>query len=89
MAALTGMKEIEKYIGFSESTVLSLIHESGMPARKARGIWLSDTESIDKWRRDFVEGKTSEDKKATSTKSTKKQPRAGRRYTEVVKTSEL
>jgi len=52
MSQLLGMKAICGYIRRSESTALELIRNYGMPAWKAKGIWESDTEAIDEWRRD-------------------------------------
>lgn len=48
---LSGMKEIAKYWGRSQATVLKLIQEEGFPARKIAGNWESDTVLIDEWRR--------------------------------------
>lgn len=50
MAALSGMKDICKYMGRSESTMLNIIRDLDFPARKICGIWESDTELADKWR---------------------------------------
>lgn len=49
MAVLTGMKDIQKQVNFSEATILSWIRNEGFPATKLGGIWISDTESIDQW----------------------------------------
>ncbi|WP_428558569.1 MAG: helix-turn-helix domain-containing protein [Solidesulfovibrio sp. DCME] len=48
---LSGMQALCAYIGRSEPTVLKLIREGGLPAKKIRGEWTSDTEMIDEWRR--------------------------------------
>lgn len=55
MNRLSGMKQIAGYFGYSEATILKLIQESGFPARKiSGGIWESDKEMIDQWRRDQI-----------------------------------
>jgi hypothetical protein len=52
---LSGMKAIAGYVKRSEATTLALIRDYGMPAWKAGGIWESDTESIDQWRRERID----------------------------------
>jgi hypothetical protein len=54
MAQLSGMKAIAGYMNRSEATTLVLIRDYDMPAWKAGGIWESDTELVDKWRRDRI-----------------------------------
>jgi hypothetical protein len=49
MAVLTGMKDIQKHVNFSEATVLAWIRNEGFPAKKLGGVWISDTESISQW----------------------------------------
>lgn len=56
MAALTGMKAICTHMNRSEATMLALIREYDFPARKLRGIWETDTELVDEWRKEFVRG---------------------------------
>lgn len=52
MAGLTGMKAICEYMNRSESTVLMLIRDCDLPACKiGGGIWESDTDLIDDWRK--------------------------------------
>lgn len=51
MTALSGMKEIADYMRRSESTVLALIRDFDFPAKKIGGVWESDTELADAWRR--------------------------------------
>lgn len=51
MSQLSGMKQICEYIRRSECTVLSLVRTEGFPAKKIGGIWESDTELIDEWRK--------------------------------------
>lgn len=53
---LSGMKEICAYVGRSEPTVLALIRQEGMPAKKIKGEWTSDKELIEKWRRRKIIG---------------------------------
>ena len=60
--ALSGMKDIRDYcrsiqLASSEASVLMMIHHYGFPARKIGGIWESNKESINNWRKQFVEGK--------------------------------
>jgi len=54
MAGLTGMKAICKYVNRSEPSVLMMVRKYDFPAGKIEGIWESDTEIIDAWRRDQV-----------------------------------
>ena len=55
MAALNGMVEITEYYGYSASTVRTLIKTRGFPAVKlSGGSWTSDTDLIDKWRRQQI-----------------------------------
>jgi len=54
MPGLSGMKEISGYFRRSEATLLKLIRDEDFPARKFGGIWESDTELIDKWRREKI-----------------------------------
>jgi len=56
MAALTGMKEIQKHMNLSEATILAWIRQENFPARKLGGIWISDTDVIDRWRIKTIEG---------------------------------
>jgi hypothetical protein len=51
---LTGMKAICMYVGRSEPTVLGLIRHEGLPAKKIKGEWTSDTDMIDAWRRQKI-----------------------------------
>jgi hypothetical protein len=52
---LTGMMQIKDYFNYSETTILKLVRESDFPARKiSGGIWESDTELIDAWRKDQI-----------------------------------
>lgn len=48
---LSGMKEICLYMNRSEATVLKLIRERRFPANKIGGIWESDRDEIEAWRR--------------------------------------
>ena len=60
MSKLIGMKSITDHEKVSTVTILAWIHKLGYPARKAGGVWLSDTDSIEKWRKNFVEGNSFE-----------------------------
>jgi len=55
---LNGMKQIAARVGLSESTVLQLIRYCKLPARKVRdrGIWISDTDAVDDWRKKYAKG---------------------------------
>ena len=56
VTALTGMKTICDYVNRSEVTVLKWIRELRFPSSKiGGGIWESDTELIDRWRRQQIE----------------------------------
>lgn len=53
----------------TEATVMAMIHESGLPAKKLGGIWISDSELIAGWRRKYVAGGSEEgDRKRASRK---------------------
>lgn len=59
---LSGMKAIQEYcrsVSFvsSEATILKMIRDYGFPASKILGTWVSDKDSITRWRRNCVEGK--------------------------------
>ena len=54
MSALSGMKEICDYIHRSEATVLEWIRTSGLPATKLGGIWESDSDLIDQWKKELI-----------------------------------
>lgn len=56
MATLSGMKEICNYVRRSEATVLDWIKNMDFPAKKLSGIWESDRELIDDWRRNQING---------------------------------
>jgi excisionase family DNA binding protein len=56
MPGLSGMKAICSYVNRSEVTVLKWIRELRFPSTKiGGGIWESDTELIDRWRRQQIE----------------------------------
>jgi len=56
MPGLSGMKAICGYVNRSEVTVLKWIRELRFPSTKiGGGIWESDTELIDRWRRKQIE----------------------------------
>jgi len=52
--ALSGMKAICQYVNRSESTVLHWIRDLDFPAHKIGGIWESDRNLIDEWRRQQI-----------------------------------
>lgn len=51
MADLNGIKEIARYLNLSESTVIGLIMNRGLPAKKdeARAVWFARKKEIDEW----------------------------------------
>lgn len=53
MAKLQGMKEIASYLRCSESTAYNRIKFEECPAQTMGGIWVSETELIDKWWKDY------------------------------------
>lgn len=53
--ALQGMKEICRYMGRSEPTIIRYIRVMGFPAKKVNGVWISDVELIKEWRRGLIE----------------------------------
>ena len=61
MAALIGMKSITDYLMRHESTVLTMVRQyPTLPIKKIGGIWESDTESIDNWKKRYFEGQEPE-----------------------------
>ena len=54
---LRGLKAISGYIGCSENTLKLYIRDHGFPATKVGGGWVSDSESIDRWRRNKIVGR--------------------------------
>ena len=48
--ALQGMKEICRYMGKSENTILRYIKNQNFPATKIGGEWVSDISLIAGWR---------------------------------------
>jgi len=54
MVRLCGVKEISKYVGYSETTIMRWIFLEGLPAGKIGGSWVSDSDQIDKWWRKKV-----------------------------------
>jgi hypothetical protein len=58
---LSGMKAIQEHcrilgLPASEVTVIQMIRQSGFPARKLGGIWLSDKERIQDWQKRYISG---------------------------------
>ena len=55
MAILSGMKEIGGYLRRSEATVTKMMKQHpNFPAEKLGGIWESDTDLIDNWKRELM-----------------------------------
>jgi hypothetical protein len=49
------MKAICKFMNRSDATILDLHRSRDFPMRKIGGIWESDTDLIDKWRKGLIE----------------------------------
>ena len=77
---LMGMTAICKHVKMSHSIVLSWIREAGFPARKicGRGKWMSDTDEITAWLKEYVAGRIHENASAPpeETKKSGKQKRS-------------
>ena len=54
MSGLVGVKAICGYTGMSESTIMGWIQREDFPAVKVGGVWISDSEEIDDWRRGII-----------------------------------
>jgi predicted DNA-binding transcriptional regulator AlpA len=54
MSGLVGIKAICRYTGMSESTVMNWITLRDFPAVKVGGIWMSDGDEIDDWRKGII-----------------------------------
>lgn len=52
--ALQGMKEICRYMGKSETTILRYVRNLEFPAQKVGGEWVSDVDLVGKWRKRFI-----------------------------------
>jgi hypothetical protein len=48
---LVGKREIRAYVRRSWQTIAAWIEAEGFPARKIKGVWESDTDLVDAWRR--------------------------------------
>jgi predicted DNA-binding transcriptional regulator AlpA len=84
---LSGMKEICNHLNRSEPTVLTLIRDYDFPAKKVLGVWESDTDLIDRWRKNQISrGNTSVPMPngGVSPAARKKQRKAGRNQRSVV-----
>ena len=53
--ALQGMKEICRYMGKSEPTILRYIRHLNFPANKVNGEWVSDAALVAEWRRKLID----------------------------------
>ncbi len=51
---LSGMNEISQYVRRSHDTVLNWIRTRDFPAKKIGGVWESDRELIDDWRKGVI-----------------------------------
>jgi hypothetical protein len=53
MGRIVGILAIKNYLGVSESTVMDMIHNQGMPATKDElNVWEVDQARLDRWRSD-------------------------------------
>ena len=55
--SLDGILAIGKWINRSETTVLKLIRQANLPAKKMGGVWVSNTDLMEKWKAALQEGK--------------------------------
>lgn len=55
MAKLQGIKEIAAYLRVSEPTAYDRIKLCGCPATMMGGIWVSETDFIDQWWKDYCD----------------------------------
>ena len=53
--ALQGMKEICRYMGKSEPTIIRYVRTMNFPAAKVNGVWVSDTALVAQWRRKLID----------------------------------
>ena len=72
MPGLIGMKAICIYTNRSEATVLKLIRDLDFPAVKIGGIWESDTDAVDGWRLEQIEGRRPAEKTLSTAKAPQK-----------------
>jgi hypothetical protein len=66
------MKAICDYVKRSESTVLDWIRNWNFPAQKIGGIWESDRELIDQWRKEQIGGVAKKEQPRKAKKGDKK-----------------
>ena len=77
---LGGFKAIQECCGrlglpTSSASVLDMINFQGLPAKKIGGVWISDSELIAKWRKDYIAGNPMPEKTAQQ----KKKDNSGRK----------
>lgn len=77
MAALVGMKAIQKCVNMSEDTVLTWIRQVGFPAKKVGGIWISETEAISRWCASIAEGVLPDESPPAAPPPAKKEKKKG------------
>ena len=53
--ALQGMKEICRYMGKSEPTIIRYVRTMNFPATKVNGVWVSDAALVAEWRRRLID----------------------------------
>jgi len=56
-----GRNEIRAYVRRSRQTIAAWIDAEGFPARNIHGVWESDTDLVDAWRRKKILNRLKED----------------------------
>jgi len=74
MTVLKGMLQIKNYAQRSESTILTWVKNYGFPATKLpeSSIWESDTDLVDEWRKNQINGSKDEVKRPDIKKAVKR-----------------
>ena len=50
MGKIVGMNAIKNYVGVSESTIMDMIHNHGLPAENKTGEWVVESQAaLDAW----------------------------------------
>ena len=80
MAVLKGMIQIKNYAQRSEATVIDWWQTRGFPMAKiSTGVWESDTDLIDAWRKAQINGVAEEVTRPVVTQMVKRAGRSGKR----------
>lgn len=74
---LGGFKEIQECcarlgLPSSQASVLDMINFQDFPARKVGGVWISDSDLIEKWRKDYIAGRPVADKQPEKAQKNRK-----------------